>query len=132
MTELPELTPGLSGTLQYQVKEASTARKLGSGSVDVLATPELVRLMEAAAVAALNGHLPPDVTSVGVSLNIKHIAPTPVGCNVKVRAALTEVLECPVPNASYPDSLRFGKPERPPFWRRMPMLSRRSVRILCG
>jgi len=91
MNQLPKLTPGLSSTVQRQVGEAETARRLGSGTVDVLGTPELVRLMEAAAVAALANHLPPEFTTVGVALNIKHIAPTPVGLKVKVRAALTEV-----------------------------------------
>lgn len=91
MTEIPELTPGLSATIQHQVKDMSTARQMGSGTVDVLATPELVRLMEVAAVAALADHLPPEYTSVGVSLDIKHIAPTPMGLGVEVRATLTEV-----------------------------------------
>ena len=91
MNQLPKLTPGLSSTIQQQIGEAETARRLGSGTVDVLGTPELVRLMEAAAVAALADHLPPEFTTVGVALNIKHIAPTPVGLKVKVRAALTEV-----------------------------------------
>ncbi len=91
MTELPELMPGLSATIQFQVEYGSTARQLGSGTVDVLATPELVRLMEVAAVATLADHLPPEYTSVGVSLDIKHIAPTPVGLGGEVRAILTEV-----------------------------------------
>ncbi len=57
----------------------------------MLATPELIRLMEMAAVAALAGHLPPDFTSVGVAVSVKHLAPTPVGLNVEARATLTEV-----------------------------------------
>jgi fluoroacetyl-CoA thioesterase len=91
MTGFPELTPGLSASLQFQVKYDATARQLGSGTVDVLATPELVRLMEVAAVAALADHLPPEYTSVGVSLDMQHIAPTPVGLGGEVRATLTEV-----------------------------------------
>lgn len=91
MAELPELSPGLSATIQHQVNEASTARKLGSGAVDVLGTPELVRLMEVAAVTTLDGHLPPEFTTVGVAINVKHIAPTPVGLSLKVRASLTDV-----------------------------------------
>jgi predicted thioesterase len=91
VAELPELSPGLSAAIQHQVNEASTARKLGSGTVDVLGTPELVRLMEAAAVTALDGHLPPAFTTVGVAINVKHIAPTPVGLHVEARAALTDV-----------------------------------------
>jgi fluoroacetyl-CoA thioesterase len=91
MAQFPELVPGLSGTIQYWVDKKSTARQLGSGTVDVLATPELVRLMETAAVEALSSHLPPEITSVGVAVNIEHVAPTPVGLSVEVRAALTDV-----------------------------------------
>jgi fluoroacetyl-CoA thioesterase len=91
MTTLPAPEPGLSGTVEYRVNQASTARQLGSGNVDVLATPELVRLMEVAAVAALADHLPPEVTSVGVAINMQHVAATPVGLNVEVKAVLTQV-----------------------------------------
>jgi predicted thioesterase len=91
MAVFPELTPGLTGMLRHQVNDASTARQLGSGSVDVLATPELVRLVEAAAVKALADHLPPEFTTVGVAISIEHVAPTPIGLNVVVEAVLTEV-----------------------------------------
>ncbi len=91
MAEWPHLAPGLSATIRRQVDSASTARQLGSGAVDVLATPELIRLMEMAAVAALADHLPPEFTSVGVAVDIQHLAPTPVGLSVEVRATLTEV-----------------------------------------
>ncbi len=91
MADLPQLTPGLSAAIRRQVDSASTARQLGSGVVNVLATPELIRLMETAAVAALADHLPPGFTSVGVALSVKHLAPTPVGLTVEARATLTEV-----------------------------------------
>ncbi|SVJ60576.1 Uncharacterised protein [Klebsiella pneumoniae] len=48
------------------------------------------------------------------------------------RAALMEVLEWPTPKVSYSLSARRGKAARPFFWRRVPISSRRSVRILCG
>jgi fluoroacetyl-CoA thioesterase len=91
MTTFPVLEPGLSGTIEYRVNQASTARQLGSGSVDVLATPELIRLVEVAAVAALADHLPPEFTSVGVAIDMHHVAATPVGLNVEVKAVLTQV-----------------------------------------
>jgi predicted thioesterase len=91
MVDFPELSPGLSSTIQHQVDEASTARQLGSGSVDALATPELVRLMEVASVAAVADHLPPRFTTVGVAINVEHIAPTPIGLDVTVRADLVQV-----------------------------------------
>ncbi len=91
MADLPQLTPGLSAAIRRPVDSAATARQLGSGTVDVLATPELVRLMEMAAVAALADRLPPEFTSVGVSVSVQHLAPTPVGLSVEARATLTEV-----------------------------------------
>ncbi len=91
MADLPRLTPGLSAAIRRQVESASTARQLGSGAVDVLATPELIRLMEMAAVVALADHLPPEYTSVGVTVAVKHLAPTPVGLSVEARATLIEV-----------------------------------------
>jgi fluoroacetyl-CoA thioesterase len=91
MADWPRLTPGLTAAIRRQVDSASTARQLGSGAVDVLATPELIRLMEMAAMAALADHLPPEFTSVGVAVSVSHLAPTPVGLGVEVRATLTEV-----------------------------------------
>jgi fluoroacetyl-CoA thioesterase len=94
MVVFPELEPGLSGRVEHLVAEESTARHLGSGSVDVLATPELVRLMEVAAVAALAGNLPAGITSVGVAMDMQHTAATPVGLRLEVSAVLTGVQGC--------------------------------------
>ena len=91
MAELADITPGLSATVQHQVDESSTASHKFSGSVDVLATPELVRLMEQAAVTALVDRLPPGATTVGAVINVQHLAPTPEGLGVEVRATLTGV-----------------------------------------
>src|ERR1043166_4125197 len=67
------------------------ATALGSGSLDVLGTPALVALMEAAACAAIDGHLERQQTSVGVSIEMKHLAATPAGVEVRARAELVEV-----------------------------------------
>ena len=91
MAELAEITPGLSATVQHRVDESSTASHKFSGSVDVLATPELVRLMEQAGVTALVDRLPPGATTVGAVINVQHLAPTPVGLGVEVTATLTGV-----------------------------------------
>lgn len=88
---MADLTPGLSATITLTVGEQHTARAIGSGGVAVLATPELVRLLEEAAVAALAGHLPPGQTSVGTALDIRHLAATPVGMAVTARATLRQV-----------------------------------------
>ena len=56
---MEEIVPGLVGQIEMVVSEENTARHLGSGHVAVLATPEMIRLMERAAVAAVD-HLLPD------------------------------------------------------------------------
>ncbi|MEW6771905.1 MAG: hotdog domain-containing protein [Bacillota bacterium] len=85
------LVKGLQGTAQMVVGEADTAVMQGSGTVPVLATPRLLALMEAAAVAALNGVLPEGETTVGTKVELEHVAATPVGMEVRARAELVEV-----------------------------------------
>ena len=85
------LTPGLSGEIEAQVTEADTAARWGSGLVPVLGTPALVGLMEGAAVRAIAPHLVPGTTSVGGRIDVRHLAPTPVGMTMRARAELAEV-----------------------------------------
>jgi predicted thioesterase len=73
------------------VTEDDTAEQWGSGLVPVLGTPTLVAILENAAVKALNGHLSPGQTSVGGRMDIRHLAPTPMGMDVRARAELIEV-----------------------------------------
>jgi fluoroacetyl-CoA thioesterase len=82
---------GLAGEVRRVVDQAMLASAVGSGSLDVLSTPTLVALMELAACEALEGHLAPEQTSVGVRLDIRHLAPTPPGLEVRARAELIEV-----------------------------------------
>jgi fluoroacetyl-CoA thioesterase len=88
---MDELAPGLTGEVETLVTEADTADRWGSGLVPVLGTPALVGLMEGAAVQALAGHLPPGRTSVGGRIDVRHLAPTPVGMRVRARAELLQV-----------------------------------------
>lgn len=85
------LKPGLQGEASLLVEEENTAQKMGSGSLSVLATPALVALMEKAATRAIAEHLPEGQTTVGIRIDIHHLAPTPVGMEVKARAELTGV-----------------------------------------
>jgi fluoroacetyl-CoA thioesterase len=88
---MDRLVPGLKCEIQAVVNEADTAARWGSGLVPVLGTPALVGLMESAAVQALADHLPPGQTSVGGRIDVRHLAPTPVGMHVRARAELVEV-----------------------------------------
>ncbi len=88
---LEQIVPGLAGTSFLVVGPENTARHLGSGGVDVLATPEMVRLMERAAVAAVDPLLGAGWATVGSRVSIEHLAPTPVGMRVEARAELVAV-----------------------------------------
>lgn len=85
------LEPGLRGDARLDVTEDDTAVRFGSGDVPVLATPRLVALLEAAAVAALQGRLAPGETTVGTRVDVRHLAATPVGGSVRAEAVLTAV-----------------------------------------
>jgi len=87
----PPFPIGLTGEARVQVGPELTARHLGSGAVAVFATPEMVRLMERAAVQALVDHLAPGQQSVGTLVNVRHLAPTPLGATVTARAELIAV-----------------------------------------
>ena len=88
---MEKIVPGLAGQLEMVVHEENTAQHLGSGNVAVLATPEMVRLMERAAVAAVDHLLPDGHRTVGAAVNVRHLAATPVGMRVRAQAELTAV-----------------------------------------
>lgn len=91
MKATQRLKPGLKGKSSIVVSDEHTAPHVGSGVVPVLATPVMVNLMEAAALAAVEKHLPPGYQTLGTVLNVKHFAATPVGLKVTASAELTAV-----------------------------------------
>jgi fluoroacetyl-CoA thioesterase len=91
MSSMDDLKPGLAAETETTVTKDNTAERLGSGSVPVFGTPALVGLMEGVAIKALESKLPPGLTSVGGHIDVRHLAPTPVGMRVRARAELIEV-----------------------------------------
>lgn len=85
------LSPGLHGSAKLVVGEADTARALKSGDVEVLGTPRLIALVEEAAVAAVSDLLPPGQTTVGMRVQVDHLAPTGIGSSVAAEATLEKV-----------------------------------------
>jgi predicted thioesterase len=85
------LQPGLRGESRLVVAPEHTAQHLGSGSVQVLATPQMVLLMEQAGVAAVDHLLPEGYRTVGTHLDVHHLAPTPIGLEVRATAELIAV-----------------------------------------
>ena len=88
---MKNLTTGIRAEISLTVTESDTAAKWGSGLVPVFGTPALVGLMEAAAVKALEEHLPDGQTTVGGHIDVRHLAATPVGMQVRARAELTSI-----------------------------------------
>ena len=90
---MSDLKPGLTAesTLVVQAKHTASHLGAGSGGVDVLATPIMIGLMEDAARRLVDPRLDPGHMSVGVNLNVTHLAATPVGMQVTARAELAAV-----------------------------------------
>ena len=86
-----EITVGLKGEVATLVEASDTALEVGSGSLRVYATPCMAALMEGAACETLEGCLPEEKTTVGCELNLKHLAATPVGMEVRAEAEVTAV-----------------------------------------
>jgi len=79
----------ISAERALEVENEHTAKHLGSGNVEVLATPMMIALMEAAALAAVQDYLPRGFTTVGTRVDIEHLRATPKGETVTAEATLT-------------------------------------------
>lgn len=86
-----KLNTGLIGKATVIVDETNTAKTVGSGSLDVFATPAMMALMEKAACASIKDELDEGSTTVGIHLDVTHDAPTPIGMQVSCEAYLEEV-----------------------------------------
>lgn len=91
MLDLSSIRPGLSGTAELVVGVEHTAPRVGSGRVAVLATPVMINLIEAAALTAVEHLLPAGHQSLGIHLDVRHFAATPVGLRVTATAEVTGV-----------------------------------------
>jgi predicted thioesterase len=85
------LQPGQVGTASLVVTEAHLAPALGSGRAPVFATPAMVALIEAAAVACVEDQLAQGQETLGIHIDVEHIAATPAGLTVTAMAELIEV-----------------------------------------
>lgn len=86
-----ELGVGSIGRADKTVWAQDLAQQVGSGDLPVLATPIMAALMEEAAVCCVRQALDPNTTSVGIKLDISHLAATPKGKSVQAQAELLEV-----------------------------------------
>lgn len=84
---------GIKGRQEITVCENNSAKTLGSGTLDVFATPAMIALMEKTAWMSVSEFLPEGDGTVGISLDIKHIAATPLGMKVYCESELVEIDE---------------------------------------
>jgi predicted thioesterase len=88
---MDSIRAGVAGEKMVEVTEALTAQHLGSGGLAVYATPAMIALMEAAAVATIDPLLATGQASVGTAISVRHLAATPLGHTVRARAEVTGV-----------------------------------------
>ena len=86
-----ELKKGLSSQSSVTVSAGNTAAAMGSGDLDVFATPAMVALMENAAMKAVADALPEGSTTVGAEMNVTHIKPSGLGAEIVATAGRTGV-----------------------------------------
>ena len=89
--DLAHLKPGLTGSAELKVAVEHTAPSIGSGLVPVLATPVMINVIEAAALAAVEHLLPAGHQSLGIHLDVRHFAATPIGMRVRATAELVGI-----------------------------------------
>jgi fluoroacetyl-CoA thioesterase len=91
MVDLTGLSAGLTGTAQLVVGPEHTAAFVGSGRIAVLATPVMINVIESAALNAVEHLLPAGHQSLGIHLDVSHVAATPVGLRVNATATVLRV-----------------------------------------
>lgn len=85
------LSIGLKGQEEVLVSEGNSAKTMGSGTLDVFATPSMTALMEQTAWKSVAPYLEEGCGTVGTRLDITHDAPTPLGMKVWCESELTEI-----------------------------------------
>ena len=78
-------------TITEIVEESKLACNVGSGSVQVFATPMMIALIEKCAAACVQDELPEGDCTVGTLVNVSHVAATPVGMKVTATATITAI-----------------------------------------
>ena len=82
---------GIKGYAEEYVNEKNTASAVGSGLLDVYSTPSMIALIENAAQASVNEYLEPGQGTVGIRMEVDHLAATPLGEKVWAKTELIEI-----------------------------------------
>ena len=87
------IKPGMIREETFLVEEQHTAYHIGSGDEKVLGTPWMISFMERVSNRLIAEHLPDGQMSVGVHVDVKHLAATPMKAQIRVRAEVLEVIK---------------------------------------
>jgi len=82
---------GIKGIQFITVSETETAAIVGSGELQVFATPSMIALMEATASASVKPFIELGTTTVGTLVNVRHLSATPIGMNIRCESELVEI-----------------------------------------
>ncbi|MCI8365710.1 MAG: thioesterase family protein [Eubacterium sp.] len=85
------LKTGIKGKETTIVDASNTAKTMGSGTLEVFATPAMTALMEKTAWKSVVEELEEGCGTVGIRLDITHDAPTPLGMKVTCESVLTRI-----------------------------------------
>ena len=88
---MKEFKCGISGKASLKADKSVLAVNVGSGSLEVFATPMMIMLMEKAACSCLSEYLENDETTVGTELNVKHTSASPEDSDIYAVAELIDV-----------------------------------------
>lgn len=82
---------GIKGNDEIKVVDENTAKSVGSGMLEVFATPAMTALMEKTASESVMQYLAEGEGTVGISLNVRHVSATPIGLTVFCESELVEI-----------------------------------------
>ncbi len=85
------LTTGIKNKTELYVTDKNTAKAVGSGTLEVYATPQMVNLMETCACFSVEPYMEPGKTTVGTGLSISHVSATPIGLRVWCESELIAI-----------------------------------------
>ena len=88
-----ELTVGIKGHDEVVVDMSNVASAVGSGPLDVFSTPSMIACMERAALSSVMPYMDEGFSTVGIGLEVQHLAATPLGETVRTESELTEIIK---------------------------------------
>ena len=85
------LEVGIRGQKETFVTKQNTAAGIGSGSLEVFSTPVMILLMEESCFMSVSDKLDEGFTTVGISVDVKHLSATPLGMKVEIKSELIKI-----------------------------------------